>query len=416
MKRSVTLIAAGSLLAAFALAQPGKRGYTVTDLGNLGNVPPGQQFFISANGLIAGATSPDGTAMHATVWYKGQSVDLGKAGVGRPNSAALGINDRGQVVGQADTIIANSEDFCAFNANGFKSSTACMPFLWQNGVMRPLPTLGGANGVANLINNRGQVAGWAQAGGPGAACPVGLFYPVVWQNGGVRQLPIGAGDNSGLAAAINDNGQIVGASGTCSAYIPGPGVYLLEKHAMMWDSDGTPHDLGNLGGSGGFAGNHACALNNLGQVVGHALLTNDYAGPFHAFLWTGAKGMQDLGALAGEHLSLALGINDRTQIVGSSLSDDFSAFTAVLWENGAITDLNTLVTANPAGLYLIFAESINSAGEIVGYGAAADGIHAFVATPNNGQNLSAAAQSASRPVLTGPARETVIRRLGIRLP
>ena len=126
--------------------------------------------------------------------------------------------------------------------------------------------------------------------------------------------------------------------------------------------------------------------------------------------------MQDTGALPGEPMSLALGINDRSQIVGSSLTDDFSSFTAVLWENGAIADLNKLVTANAAALYLIVAESINSAGEIVGYAAAADGIHAFLATPNSGQNLVPAFQSVSAPPLSGPTREMVIRRLRIRLP
>jgi len=39
-------------------------------------------------------------------------------------------------------------------------------------------------------------------------------------------------------------------------------------------------------------------------------------GPFHEFVWTEAAGMKDLGALPGENLSLALGINDRSQIVG----------------------------------------------------------------------------------------------------
>ena len=39
MKRIATSIAAGSLLAACALAQPGKPGYTVIDLGPVGNTP-----------------------------------------------------------------------------------------------------------------------------------------------------------------------------------------------------------------------------------------------------------------------------------------------------------------------------------------------------------------------------------------
>lgn len=416
MKTIAHFIAAGTLLAAFALAQPGKPGYTVVDLGAIGNIPPGQPFFISSNGLIAGATSPDGSAMHAALWYHGQALDLGKAGVGRPNSAAFGVNDRGQVVGQADTINPNGEDFCGFNASGFQSSTACIPFLWQNGIMQPLPTLGGPNGVANLINNRGQVAGWAEGPTPGTGCPVNFFYPVVWQYGGARQLAIAAGDNSGLAAAINDAGQVSGASGTCAPYQPGPGVYLVEHHAMLWDSDGTPHDLGNLGGSGSWAGNHACALNNQGQVVGHSEVSNAPFAPFHAFLWTAATGMQDLGALPGQHMSLALGINNQSQVVGTSISDDLSTFTAVLWQNGAIADLNKLVTANPAGLSLIVAESANSVGEIVGYGVAADGLHLFLATPNSGQNLSPALRTVTVPALSGPARELVIRRLGLHLP
>src|SRR5260370_13707661 len=55
---------------------------------------------------------------------------------------------------------------------------------------------------------------------------------------------------------------------------------------------------------------------------GHSLLTNDYFGPFHGFLWTEATGMQDLGTLPGQHISLALGINDRSQIIGTSKSRD----------------------------------------------------------------------------------------------
>ena len=44
-----------------------------------------------------------------------------------------------------------------------------------------------------------------------------------------------------------------------------------------------------------------------------------------------------------------------------------------------MTDLNTpgLVSVNPAGLYLLPAESINAAGEIVGLGVTTDGLHGF---------------------------------------
>jgi hypothetical protein len=140
----------------------------------------------------------------------------------------------------------------------------------------------------------------------------------------------------------------------------------------------------------------ACALNNLGQAVGHSELSNVPFGPFHAFLWPGPDGkMQELKPLPEDHISAALGINDQSQVVRTSISDDFN-FTAVIWTNGAIADLNALVTANPAGLTLVIAESANSAGEIVGYGVAGDGLHLFLASPNRGQNFSRLGASCSQ--------------------
>jgi uncharacterized membrane protein len=39
------------------------------------------------------------------------------------------------------------------------------------------------------------------------------------------------------------------------------GLYLGENHALLWER-GMVTDLGNLGGTGGIGGNHACAINN----------------------------------------------------------------------------------------------------------------------------------------------------------
>jgi hypothetical protein len=55
---------------------------------------------------------------------------------------------------------------------------------------------------------------------------------------------------------------------------------------------------------------------------------------------------------------------------------------AFLWENGVMTDLNTLVPAN-SPLYLLIGFSINSRGEIAGFGVTNNGqIHAYLASPN----------------------------------
>jgi probable HAF family extracellular repeat protein len=355
--------------------------YNVFDLGVVGN-PPAGPYIIRNNGLISGAAAtPDGSSMHAVLWYKGWKIDIGTPGLGGPNSAAFGVNEFGQTVGQAETSRPNAEDFCGFNAYGFASSTACRPFLWQDGVMTKLPTLGGHNGFANSINNRGVVAGTAEtdATDPTPGCPVHQFEPVVWERGRIHSLPPYSGDSDGVAAQVNDKGQVVGASGTCGSFNPNTGLYLVENHALLWEN-GVATDLGNLGGEGGLAGNHACALNNQGQVVGHSDLPNDAS--FHGFLWTRETGMKDLGTLSGDFASLALGINDGGVVVGASIGPAFSTFRAVLWEKGTVTDLNTLVDANPKNLYLVQGESINSRGEIIGL--AVDGAalpHGFLAIP-----------------------------------
>ncbi len=141
-------------------------------------------------------------------------------------------------------------------------------------------------------------------------------------------------------------------------------------------------DLGSLGGAGGIAGKHGCAVNNQGEVVGHSELLNNAT--FHGFLWTRRTVMQELGTLLGDYASLAVGINGGSQVVGASLDASFNP-RPFLWQNGVMTDLNTrgLVSVNPAGLYLLLGDCINAAGEIVGLGVTTDGLHGFLATPNN---------------------------------
>jgi len=161
--------------------------------------------------------------------------------------------------------------------------------------MKALPTLGGKNGAANLINRWGIVAGVAENTTADPACPapqVYQFKPVVWENDNTIELPTENGDPEGIAFAINDYGQVVGGSGVCSTFNPNTFDSLQSVHALLWQN-GKAVDLGNLGGSTGQAGgNLALAINNRGQAVGSSDLPGDTT--FHAFLWTEAKGMQDL--------------------------------------------------------------------------------------------------------------------------
>ena len=129
--------------------------------------------------------------IQAGLWYKGRSMNLGQPGLKGQNSMAFSVNAWGQAVGEAQTGSADpqGEDFCGFAALGLASSgTTCLAFLWQNGVMSPLPTLGGNNGVANQINGAGDSVGMAEKDMPDSTCPSGgpqklEFKPVAWQNG-----------------------------------------------------------------------------------------------------------------------------------------------------------------------------------------------------------------------------------------
>jgi probable HAF family extracellular repeat protein len=245
-----------------------------------------------------------------------------------------------------------------------------LPFLWQNGAMTPLPTLGGPNGSADLINDLGEIAGYAENGVKDPTCPspqLFQFKPVVWRDRKIFELPTFPGDPEGYALGINDFGQAVGASGSCAPFNPNAQVYLLPAHPLLWQRDGSVTHLPTLGGSGALFGNSACAINNRGDAVGQSDVTGDTTG--HGVLWHNGK-LTDLGVFPGDFASLAFNINDSGQVIGTSIDDGFN-LRAVIWQNpepgrpGVPVDLNSLIPAN-SGLYLQTAQGINDLGEIVG--------------------------------------------------
>ena len=62
---------------------------------------------------------------------------------------------------------------------------------------------------------------------------------------------------------------------------------------------------------------------------------------------------------------MAIALNDRDEVVGSSISSTFSTLTPTIWKHGVPADLNTFIPAN-SSLYLFFGCSINSRGQILG--------------------------------------------------
>ena len=384
--------------------------YTVADLGTLEGGTFSQPFSINRYGLVSGSsTLPDGT-QHAALWLEELKVDIGVPGLGGPNSIAFGDNERFQPAGEAETSTPDpkGEDFC-----GFATHLTCLPFLWQDGGMIQLPTLGGNNGTAMAISNRGEVAGFAENSTPDPGCPapqVLHFKPVVWEKGVIHKLPTFGGDPDGVAQEINDKGEVVGGSGTCATFNPNLFFNLVPVHALLWEK-GKATDLGNLGGKTGQAGgNIALDINIQGQVVGNSDLPGDTT--FHAFLWTRRTGMQDLGTLSGDVASLSISINDGGSVVGASLDANFNP-RAFLWEKGLMTDLNTLI-AGDSPLYLLTGCSINSRGEITGLGLTSTGeIHTYLATPTHGvaTSESTSRDGMSRRILSADTRKLLQQQL-----
>ena len=76
--------------------------------------------------------------------------------LGGPDSFAQFVNESGQVAGISFT---NS------TPNSTTGSPTLDPFLWENGKMKDLGTLGGTLGFANGINNSGDVIGQSNLAG-----------------------------------------------------------------------------------------------------------------------------------------------------------------------------------------------------------------------------------------------------------
>ncbi|HEX3672253.1 MAG TPA: hypothetical protein VHT92_11175 [Candidatus Cybelea sp.] len=393
--------------------------YTLTALQPIGGGVAGGSS-INNEGWASGFSSLASSAyLHAALWQNGgAATDLGT--LGGPNSAVEWPvkNDNGLISGIAETSAPQQFGEIWSCAAAFfpqpPSGHICRGFAWHRGHMRQLPTLGGNNGFAAGANENGKIVGWAETRKRDRTCtsPQVLgFEAVVYEPFGrdkIRELPPYPGDLDGAATEINDRGQIVGISGKCDQAVG----RFTAHHAVIWEN-GRVYRLGSLGG---VAWNTPMAINNHGVVVGFADLPGDQSGNPNpvAFIWTKSGGMQNLGTLPGDTNSEALGINDAGQVVGESFGP-YSA-RAFIWQNGTMTDLNTL-TPPSSSLYLIFANDINDSGAITGgacvlvSGACGGESPGFLATPSG----SGAGIRAGAPVPEPRLPDALRRMLRSRL-
>jgi probable HAF family extracellular repeat protein len=173
------------------------------------------------------------------------------------------LNNRSQVVGQS---------YLAGNLTAHA-------YLWDkrgHPTLTDLGTLGGENASALWLNDVGEVIGYADLppnppGCTGLSCQ---HHGFLWKNGVMTDLGTIGTDPCGRALSINEKSQIVG----FTAAVCGGNA----THGFLWENGGPAIDLNTLVPPGsGLALTMPIYVNDRGEIVGIGALSN---GDTHAFL------------------------------------------------------------------------------------------------------------------------------------
>jgi probable HAF family extracellular repeat protein len=350
-----------------AYAQKATPAYTFTDLGGLPNpnFVASEARAVNDSGQVVGlsyVTRPSGTVYHPVVWAKDATgkfviTDLGT--LGGNSGKALGINSQGEIVGITQGADTGIYAFLIhpLTVNGSK--------VWYQDL--------NLDGINDLMTNLGVAVDDSENKGISdntqIAAGVNLVQFDAAGNEVVTTLP-----RNGVGAAINDNRQVAGS------------VALSQPAIWQVDAAGNALSMITLSPLTGYTQGAAVCINALGQAAGASSNVSGNLAYPRATLWQGGATPTDLGALATQSTSEAMGINTVNgvlQVVGAA--DIFNhGERAFVWKNGVMTDLNTLISAS--GVTVSGAFAINAQGQIAGRGYVTVGknnteLHGYLLTP-----------------------------------
>jgi len=222
------------------------------DLGTLGGINS-VAHAMNNRGQIVGESTTAGDSIHAFLWQNGIMTDLGTLNGGF-SSAALAINDSGDVVEKVDCISRDSRSALAqriYHRPGY--------YAWCS--------------TAKALNNLGQIVGetfWRIESsyycnsGP----PINTV-PVLWRDGVMSSIDNLADSSTARSMNVGAPAQVVGWFGT----------YSTNAHAFVWQNN-AKIDLGTLGGPTSYA----FSVTYAGDVLGKAELPGTPR-KWHAVFW-----------------------------------------------------------------------------------------------------------------------------------
>jgi probable HAF family extracellular repeat protein len=311
----------------------------LTDLGALPGNNSSALFNLTARGDGAGMSESGALnpftglpETQAVLWQGTRLIPL--EGLGGTDSFGVGLNSQGQVVGMATNTTPDPYTLATWINEGTQLRAA----LWQDGTIHNLGTLGGPDSAASYVNERGQVAGDSFTSAiPNPVTGQPPQDPFLWTNGHMRDLgTLGGTDGYTTIAGIglNDRGEVVGASDLAGD---------LTSHPFLWDGTAMRDLCTAVGAACGDYG-EAHAINQAGDVAGWATTPGDVTA--HAFLWENGV-LTDLDGATSTACHYADSVNASDQVVGGSCGTNADGW---LWEHGTLSDLNTLVAPSSVQL------------------------------------------------------------------